>query len=192
MGIYLDRPNTFLWLFDSAKRSSLKGEYQLANFNTDKFRYLYTYKDVCKYFISVDSSLNQISLTNIKDTIDHTAIKEDDFINPAEINDLYWGGRIYFRSKICIDSSDKLILSINSDSSVIQSDSLNYRKFTGNIKSIFIKNENYEPQYFVMYDKPKKTTILFYKPKAILYMIIINDFDGSKRVIDELGNLILK
>ena len=192
MNILLDKPDTFLWLFDSSKSSSLKCEYQLANFSTGKFRYLYTYKNAYKYFISQDSSLNEISLKNITDTIDHTNIGEEEFINPAEINDLYWGGRIYFRSKICIDSSNRLMLHINSDQSIIESDSSNFRQFTGNIKSIFIKNEQYEPQYLIMYDKPKKTTILFYKPNTILYMVIINDFDGSKNPENGSNNLVLK
>ena len=192
MGFLLNKqPETYFWLFDSVKRSSLKCEYALGNPNIGKFRFLYTLKKECKYFISQDSRLNGISLNNIKDTINHSDIAED-IISFAEINDLYWGGRLYFRSKICTDSSNRLLLCINSDDKLTEVDSNKFKYFTGKIKSVVIQNENREPQYFIRYDNPKKTTLLFYKPNTILYLIIINDFEGSKSNIDNIANLSLK
>jgi hypothetical protein len=191
IGFLLNRPETYFWLFDSAKRPSLKCEYALGNPSIGKFRFLYTYNKECKYFISQDSSLNRISLNNIKDTINHSYISES-IISFAEVNDLYWGGRIYFSSKICTDSSHRILLCINSDDKITEVDSNNFKLFTGRIKNVVVQNDNNEPQYFIMYDSPKKTSLLFYKPKAILYFIIINDFEGSNTKIDGITNLDLK
>jgi hypothetical protein len=191
MEFMTDKPNTFLWLFDSTVSSSLKCEYSLGNPSIRKFRFLYTYKDRCKYLISQDSSLNNISLNNIRDSMSHDNMGED-VIKIADIDDLYWGGRIYFRSKICIDSSNRLLLNINSNDTITDSLYPGYKLIEGKMKSILIQNENYENQYLIKYDKPKMTRIVFYKPKSIMYMIVINDFEGFKNNDNGMKYLQLK
>ncbi len=103
-----------------------------------------------------------------------------------------WGGHIYFNSKLCIDSSNNLILNFDNDSKLEKSYALNRVSFTGTLKNLLIQNENKENQYFLKYDKPTLTSLIFYKPKNIIYIIIVSAFEGRKDSDIGLGNLNLK
>ena len=91
-----------------------------------------------------------------------------------------------------ISSSNILLLNFSEDSKVAKTDTSNRISFTGLMKNILIQNDNKENQYLIKYDKPTQTTIFFYKPSNILYLIIINAFKGIEG--DDIGieNLNLK
>jgi len=187
----LDNTNRYFWLFDSSKIVSLKCEYPLGNSAERKYRFLYTYNDRYRYWIIEDANLNTVTLNNISDTFSDVSSSKV-YIDPSEINDVGWGGDMYFKSKLCIDSSNILLLNFSEDSKVAKTDTSNRISFTGLMKNILIQNDNKENQYLIKYDKPTQTTILFYKPSNILYLIIINAFKGIEG--DDIGieNLNLK
>jgi hypothetical protein len=187
----LDKTDRYLWLFDSSKTSSLKCEYPLGNDVAKKYRFIYTYKNQFRYLIIEDAKLNSLLLDKITDTLNAISSSKV-YIDPSEVNDGYWGGHIYFQSKLCIDSSNRFLLNIGEDTKAVKNDKLQTLYFNGLFKNILMQNENYENQYLVKYDKPTQTTILFYKPQKILYLIIINPIGTIPGQDIGIDNLSLK
>lgn len=187
----LDIPERYYWLFDSTKINSLICEYPIGNAGAKKYKYLYTYKNQYRYFIIEDAILNSLNLDKITDTTNPVSSNKL-YIDPSSENDMYWGGHILLRSKLCIDSSNRFIINIGEERKAVRNDSLHYIYFKGRFKSILMQNENYENQYLIKYDQPTQTTILFYKPKKILYLIIINAIEGFQEQENGIEFLSLK
>lgn len=187
----MDRTDRYLWLFDSSKASSLKCEYPLGNDYAKKYRFIYTYKNQFRYLIVEDDKLNNTSLDKITDTLNAVSSSRV-YIDPSEVNDWYGGGHIYFQSKLCIDSSNRFLVNTGEKTTKIKNDALQTLYFKGLLKNVLLQNENYESQYLIRYDKPTQTTILFYKPKKILYLIIINPIANVHDQDDGIDNLSLK
>ncbi|MFN8251203.1 MAG: hypothetical protein U0V75_04915 [Ferruginibacter sp.] len=187
----MDRTDRYLWLFDSSKTSLLKCDYPLGNDSAKKYRFIYTYKNQFRYLIVEDASLNNISLDKITDTLNSVSSSKV-YINPSEVNDWYGGGHIYFQSKLCIDLSNRFLINSGEQAIAVKNDTLQTLYFDGLFKNVLLQNENYENQYLIRYDKPTQTTILFYKPKKILYLIVINPIVAAVGQGNGIDNLSLK
>lgn len=187
----MDRKDRYFWLFDSSKASLLKCEYSLGNDSAKKYRFIYTYNNQFTYLIVEDDRLNGISLDRISDTLNRVSSFEV-YMDPSEVNDWHGGRHIYFQSKICIDSSNGLIVNLGEPFTKFKNDSLRTLYFKGVLKNVLFQNESIENQYLVKYDNPTPTTILFYKPQNILYLIIINPFNGVHDTASGICNLSIK
>jgi hypothetical protein len=52
-----------------------------------------------------------------------------------------------------------------------------------------IENENGEIQYLLKYDRLQKTSIIFHKPKNILYIVIVNSFSDTSEISEAISKL---
>lgn len=184
-----DKSHKYLWLFDSTKIEGVKCVYPLGNPKGEKYRFVYTYKKQYRYIILEDKNLNSVALNNIKDTVG--SVTSGIYISPSEGNKLGWGQPIDFSSKICIDPSNHLLLNFDADGKLKKTISSNRISFSGSFTTLLIQNENKNSQYVAKFSKPTQTTLLFYKPKDVLYVIIINSFSGQLDYNDAMGKMIL-
>lgn len=143
-----------------------------------KYRFVYTYDNKYRYIVFGDSSLNNISLKNIKDTINNNLFKVE---APNEDNEMGWGGSFKYQAKMCIDSSNKLIINVVSNTGLDKSIDSNVTQLKGEFKEIAIQNEDYQTEYLIKFKNKTATNLLFYKKQGVFYMILVNPFEGTER-----------
>ncbi|RYE53386.1 MAG: hypothetical protein EOP48_14515 [Sphingobacteriales bacterium] len=190
-GMY-DQQTRYHWLFDGDKASLLDCKYPTGNLTQGNYRFLYTYNNRHRYFIIEEAKLNNVPLSKVKDTISDLTSDVEDYINPSAGGDMGWGGHITFTSKVCVDSSNTLKLIFAKDSKVLRTDSSNRIVFSGLMQSVLIQNEHNENQHLLQYDNLTPTAIILYKPEDILYLIVVNAFEGQGDVNIAIKGLNLK
>ena len=182
-----DTKERYLWLFDNTEKEMISCKYPLGNSAIEKYRYLYTYNNRFTYLIIEDSKLNGVTLEKV--SLDTMVKKITGDITPSELNDLFWVGHINFKSKFCIDSSNSLKISPSTFANFQVDNSLHNKIFRGQVKQMSIENENGEIQYLLKYDRLQKTSIIFHKPKNILYIVIVNSFSDTSEISEAISKL---
>lgn len=172
-----DKIHKYKWLFDSTITDSLECVYPLGSEAESNYQFIYTYKNQYRYVIIENRKNNNVKLNMITNDVIKLTSKNIK-IDPSTYNDIGWGGNLLLQSQLCLDSSNRLKLNFNPGSTISKNDTLNYTVYKGLFQSVLIKNEKNTNLYFFKYNKPKQTSIVFYKPEDALYIILINSFDG--------------
>ena len=185
----LNESKKYFWLFDTADTAALKCEYPFGNRKLEKNLFLYTLMDHYRYLIIEDRHMNAVFLDSILNVQQKINVNEG-FIYPSAISDLFWGGHLYFQARLCTDSSNRLILSIDGKSKMNRISGRNQIMLKGKCNQVLIKNEKDQYQYLIKFDKEQETGLVFYRIGVKLYFIIVNCFDGFDDLdagIEKLG-----